>query len=63
MHITLRFKRNFTRKFENPGDMALSFAVSPGIVWLYMQYRQLILGGAIINIIYFLCIARRYINQ
>ena len=40
MHITLRFKRNSTGKFENPGDMALSLAVSPCIVWLYMQYRQ-----------------------
>ena len=24
MHITLRFKRNSTGKFENPGDMALT---------------------------------------
>ena len=62
MHITLRFKRNSTEKFENPGDMALSLAVSPCIVWLYMQYRQF-LGGTIINNTYFPCIAKRYINQ
>ena len=35
MHITLRFKRNSSGKFEIPGDTALSIGVppaAPGII-------------------------------